>query len=169
MLKVWNFIENTENKGLKNVSTIWQQAKTLLKTILFVPLHNKIPLPVHNPKGTQRNKICQIDVFCSAEFGKLKSIHYSIDTYPGFQLESALNSEKADSVITHLLETKALMGYLYKKKKATYNTPAYVPNKMKQPFACSLLRSYLTQKKKRYFWNKRGLWGLPGTDYIISY
>lgn len=72
-----------------------------------------------------------------------------------------MNSEKADSVITHLLETKALMGYLYKKKKATYNTPAYVPNKMKQPFACSLLRSYLTQKKKKILLKQKGAMRTP--------
>ena len=70
------------------------------QTILF-PQEPANLLPLHKNARPDRNKICQIDVFCSAEFGKLKSIHYSIDTYPGFQLESALNSEKADSVIVH--------------------------------------------------------------------
>lgn len=71
---------------------------------------NQTSLPVgNNPKGTQQNKICQMDVFHLAEFGKLRCIHYSIDTYLGFQRASALSSVKADSA--HLLEVMALMGY----------------------------------------------------------
>ena len=74
-------------------------------------LYNQTPLLTgSNPKGTQRNEICQMDVFHFTEFGKLKYVHHTIDTYSGFQCDSALSSEKADSVITHLLEVMAIMG-----------------------------------------------------------
>lgn len=49
--------------------------------------------------------------FIFAEFGKLKCVHHTIDTYSGLKWATALNSEKVDSVITHLLDIK---GYLYK-------------------------------------------------------
>ena len=65
-------------------------------------------------------------------FGKLKYVHYTIDTYSGFQWATALSSEKADSVIMHLLEVMATIGIPAQIK--THNGPAYVPKKMKQYF-----------------------------------
>jgi hypothetical protein len=41
-----------------------------------------------------------MDVFHFTEFGKLKYVHHTIDTYSGFQWATAL--EKADSLITDL-------------------------------------------------------------------
>ena len=55
-----------------------------------------------------------MDVFHITEFGKLRCIHHIIDMFSGFQWVTALSSEKADSVITHLLEVMALWEYLYK-------------------------------------------------------
>ena len=55
-----------------------------------------------------------MDVFHFAEFGKLKYVHHIIDTYSGFQWATALSSEKAVSVITHLLEVMAIWVYLHK-------------------------------------------------------
>ena len=74
-----------------------------------------------------------MDVFHFAEFGKLKYVHHTIDTYSGFQWATALSSEKADSVITHLLEVMAIMGIPAQIK--TDNGPAYVSRKMKRFFA----------------------------------
>lgn len=45
-----------------------------------------------------------MDVFHFAEFGRLKFAHHTIDTYLELQWTTAVSSEKADSVITHLLE-----------------------------------------------------------------
>ena len=72
------------------------------------------------------------DVFHFAEFGKQKYIHHTIDMYSGFQQATALSSEKADCVITHLLEVVAIMGMPIQIK--TDNAPAYVSSKMKQFF-----------------------------------
>ena len=46
-----------------------------------------------------------MDVFHFVEFGKLKYVHHTIDTFSGFQWATALSSEKADS----LLEVMAIM------------------------------------------------------------
>ncbi|KAL6087251.1 hypothetical protein STEG23_025215 [Scotinomys teguina] len=43
------------------------------------------PVPEEcNPQGTQTNEIWQMDVFRCAEFGKLKYVNYTTDTYSGF-------------------------------------------------------------------------------------
>ena len=68
-----------------------------------------------------------MDMFHFADFGKLKFIHYSIYTYSGFQCATALSSEKADSVIMHLVEVMAIMGIPLQIK--TDNAPAYVSSK----------------------------------------
>ena len=70
-----------------------------------------------------------MDVFHFAEFGKLKYVHHTIDTISGFQWTTALSSEKADSVITYLLEVTAIMDIPAQIK--TDNHPAYVSKKMK--------------------------------------
>ena len=74
-----------------------------------------------------------MDVFHFMEFSKLKYVHHTIDTYSGFQWATALSSEKADSVITHLLEVMAFMGIPAQTK--TDNGLAYVSKKMKCFFA----------------------------------
>ncbi|KAL6076291.1 hypothetical protein STEG23_002994 [Scotinomys teguina] len=58
------------------------------------------------------------------EFEKLKYVHHTIDTYSGFQWAIDLISERADSVITHLLEVMAIMGIPAQIK--TDNATAYV-------------------------------------------
>ena len=94
-------------------------------------LYNQTPLSTgNNPKDSQGNDIWQVDVFHFTEFGKLKYVHHSIDTYSGFQWATALPPEKADSIITHLLEVMAIMGIPTQIKMN--NVPLYISNKMKQ-------------------------------------
>ncbi|KAL6035037.1 hypothetical protein STEG23_037457 [Scotinomys teguina] len=123
---------HVNSKGLKrDFSITWQQAKEIVRKCPTCSFYNQTLLPARcNPKGTQRNDIWQMDVFHFAEFGKLKYVHHTIDTYSGFQWATALSSEKADSVITHLLEIMAIMGIPAQIK--TDNAPAYVSGKMKQ-------------------------------------
>lgn len=110
---------HVNSKGLKKEFSItWQQAKETVKQYPTCSLYNQTPLPTGtNPKGTQRNEIWPMDVLDFTEFGKLKYIHRTIDTYSGFRWATALASEKADSVITHVLEVMAIMGYPYKLKR----------------------------------------------------
>lgn len=42
-----------------------------------------------------------MNVFHLEEFGKLKDVHHTMETCSGFKWATALNSEQADSVITH--------------------------------------------------------------------
>lgn len=51
-----------------------------------------------------------MDMFHFVESGKLTLIHGTTDTYSESQWETALNSEKADSIITHLLQIMTIMG-----------------------------------------------------------
>ena len=43
-----------------------------------------------------------MDVFQFAEFGKLKYVYHTVDTYSGVHWTTALRSEKPASVFTHL-------------------------------------------------------------------
>ena len=63
------------------------------------------------------------------EFGKLEYVLHTIDTCSVFQWATALSSEKADSVITYLLEVMAFMGIPLQIR--TDNPPAYDSSKMK--------------------------------------
>ena len=94
----------------------------------YLFLYNQTPLPAEsNPKGTQRNEIWQMHVFHFAEFRKLKYVHHTIDTQSGFQWTTALSSEKADSVIAHLLEAMATVSIPAQIK--TDNASTYVSHK----------------------------------------
>ncbi|KAL6043129.1 hypothetical protein STEG23_019310, partial [Scotinomys teguina] len=117
---------HVNSKGLKrDFSITWQQAKEIVRKCPTCSFYNQTLLPAGcNPKGTQRNEIWQMDVFHFAEFGKLKYVHHTIDTYSGFHWVTALSSEKADSVLMHLLEVMAIMGIPAQIK--TDNAPAYV-------------------------------------------
>ena len=123
-----------------------------------------------------------MDVFHFAEFGKLKYIQHTIDTYSGFQWATALSSEKADSVITHLLEVIAIMGI--PTQIMMDNGPAYISRKMKWFIAyynikhvagipynptcqAAIERSNRTIK---YMLNKqKGVENTPGIGYIMLY
>lgn len=70
-----------------------------------------------NPESRQGNDIWQVDVILSTEFGKLECVHQTIDMYLGFQWATILTFEKADSVITHVLEVTAIIGLPIKTDK----------------------------------------------------
>ena len=61
-------------------------------------------------------------------FGRLKYVHHTIDTWSHLQWATPLPSEKADSVITHLLTCFAVMGVPAELK--TDNAPAYCSRKL---------------------------------------
>ena len=65
-----------------------------------------------------------MEVVHFAEIGNLKYVHHTIDTFSGIQWATYVKSEKAYSIITHLLEVMAVMG-IYAQIKID-NIPAYV-------------------------------------------
>ena len=82
-----------------------------------------------NLKYTQRNEIWQMDVFHFVGLGELKYVHHAIGTYSGFQWATALASENADSVISHLLKVTPIIGINI--QIIMDNGQAYVSNSMK--------------------------------------
>lgn len=121
-------------RGLKNFHQLATSQRSNKKSPIC-SLYNQILLPAgSNPRGTKRNDVWQMDAFHFAEFGKLRYIYHTTDTYTysGCKLATALSSEKADCVITHLLEIMAIMGIPTQIK--TDNAPSHVSNKMKQFF-----------------------------------
>jgi hypothetical protein len=50
-----------------------------------------------------------MDVFHFAEFGKLNFVHHTLEIYSGFHWATTFSYEKADPVVTHLLEVMAIM------------------------------------------------------------
>lgn len=69
-----------------------------------------------------------MDVTYVPSFGRLKYVHHTIDTWSHFQWATPLPSEKANSVITHLLTCFAVMGVSTKLK--TDNAPTYCSRKL---------------------------------------
>lgn len=136
VLEVSKFHEkyHINGRGLKKkISITWQQAKEIIKKCPTCSLYNQILLPAgSNPKVTNRNDIWHMDVFYFAGSGKQRYVYHTIDMYSGFQWATALNSEKAACVITHLLKIMGIMGITAQIK--TDNVPAYVSNKIQQLF-----------------------------------
>ena len=83
-----------------------------------------------NPRGLLPNQLWQMDVTHFPEFGKLKYLHVSIDTYSGFIFASPHSGEAARDVISHFVTALSVLGKPAKIK--TDNGPAYVSTKFKQ-------------------------------------
>ena len=66
-----------------------------------------------------------MDMFYFVEFGKLKHVHHTVNTYSGFQWATTLSSEKADLVMIHLLVVTAFMGI-----------PAHVKKRQQSSIGC---------------------------------
>ena len=69
-----------------------------------------------------------MDVIYTYSFRQQKYVHRTIDTYTHFHWATALHSEKADAVITHLLSCFAVMGLPIESE--TDNAPAYQSAKL---------------------------------------
>ena len=63
-----------------------------------------------NPKGLHACEIWEMDVTHVPEFGRLKYLHVSIDTFSIMVLATAQDSEKAIRVVRHLTACFAVMG-----------------------------------------------------------
>jgi len=77
-----------------------------------------------NPRGLQSLQLWQNDVIHFSEFGHLKCIHSSIDTFSGALFASCYTGEKTRDVQKHLMCAFATLGIPSQIK--TDNGPAYV-------------------------------------------
>jgi len=106
----------------------YRQAKQIIKQCpICRPLHLRAVKAGVNPRGTYANELWQMDVTHVAQFGRLSYVHVVIDTYSQFIWATAQMGETTQHVITHLLETFAVMGLPSSIK--TDNGPAYKSKK----------------------------------------
>ncbi|XP_064285402.1 uncharacterized protein LOC135305595 [Passer domesticus] len=76
-----------------------------------------------NPRGLRSCEVWQSDVTHIAEFGKMKFVHVSVDTFSGAVFASAHTGEKAKDIIKHLLLAFSSLGI--PKELKTDNGPGY--------------------------------------------
>ncbi|KFO54197.1 hypothetical protein N302_13395, partial [Corvus brachyrhynchos] len=97
--------------------------------------HYQVPLlgTGVNPHGLSSCQLWQTDVTHVSQFGRLKYIHVSVDTFSGAVFASAHAGEKATDVIKHFLLAFSTLGV--PKEVKTYNGLAYVSNKVQDFFS----------------------------------
>ncbi|XP_014117040.1 PREDICTED: endogenous retrovirus group K member 8 Pol protein-like [Pseudopodoces humilis] len=83
-----------------------------------------------NPRGLQACEIWQTDITHVPEFGHLKYVHVTIDTFSKMVWATAQVGEKSIHVIRHLVACFAVMGV--PKEIKTDNGPAYVGTRVSQ-------------------------------------
>lgn len=85
-----------------------------------------------NPRGLNSCQLWQSDVTHFPQFGRLKYIHLSVDTFSGAVFASAHPGQKAKDVIKHCLLAFATLGVPQEIK--TDNGPGYVSHKLQDFF-----------------------------------
>lgn len=89
------------------------------------------PLPAGvNPRGLRALELWQTDVTQIAEFGRLKYVHVTVDTFSSAMWASAHTGEKARDVLAHWRQAFAVLGIPSAVK--TDNGPAYASQKVRQ-------------------------------------
>ncbi|RMB94003.1 hypothetical protein DUI87_29591 [Hirundo rustica rustica] len=83
-----------------------------------------------NPRGLRALEIWQTDVTQIAEFGWLKYVHVTVDTFSSAMWASAHTGEKTCYVIAHQRQAFAVLGTPSAVK--TDNGPAYASQKVRQ-------------------------------------
>lgn len=111
----------------------FQIPKTLAQQIVKSCRHCAplIPAPSLgvNPRGILPNHVWQMDITHIPEFGNLKYVHVSVDTYSGVIMASLHTGEKVRDVIQHCLKNFASWGI--PKQIKTDNGPAYTSHSFK--------------------------------------
>ncbi|RMB99159.1 hypothetical protein DUI87_24349 [Hirundo rustica rustica] len=89
------------------------------------------PLPAGvNPRGLKALELWQTDVTQVAEFGRLKYVHVTVDTFSSAMWASAHTGEKARDVIAHWRQAFAVLGIPSAVK--TDSGPAYASQQVRQ-------------------------------------
>ena len=78
-------------------------ASQIVKICLECPQFLPVPHNGVNPRGLIPNQLWQMDVTHISDFGKLKYVHVTIDTFSGFLVATALTGEATKNVISHCL------------------------------------------------------------------
>ncbi|RMC03342.1 hypothetical protein DUI87_20538 [Hirundo rustica rustica] len=101
-----------------------------------------------NPRGLKALELWQTDVTQVAEFGRLKYVHVTVDTFSSAMWASAHTGEKAHDVIAHWRQAFAVLGISSAVK--TDNGPAYASQQAsdgdQQPRAKVRVRNLVTKQ-----------------------
>ncbi|XP_014750856.1 PREDICTED: endogenous retrovirus group K member 25 Pol protein-like [Sturnus vulgaris] len=102
----------------------YNQAKDIVATC---PQCQKLGVPTLssgvNPRGLESCELWQIDVTHVPQFGRLKYVHVSVDTFSGAVFASAHTGEKAKDVQKRLVQAFSVLGI--PKELKSDNGPAY--------------------------------------------
>ncbi|RLV62027.1 hypothetical protein DV515_00019759, partial [Chloebia gouldiae] len=91
------------------------------------------PLPAGvNPRGLRALELWQTDVTQIAEFGRLKYVHVTVDTFSSAMWASTHTGEKAHDVICHWRQVFAILG-----------TPSTVKTDIGPAYASQQVRQFL--------------------------
>lgn len=93
---------------------------------------SKTTVEAVNPRGTESLQVWQMDVTHILEFGTLKYVHVSIDTFSMAVCITPMAGEKTTHVMRHCRQAFATLGI--PKQIKTDNGPAYVSHKVQQFF-----------------------------------
>ncbi|AAA47732.1 pol protein, partial [Simian retrovirus 1] len=118
-----------------------EQARQIVRQCPICATYLPVPHLGVNPRGLLPNMIWQMDVTHYSEFGNLKYIHVSIDTFSGFLLATLQTGETTKHVITHLLHCFSIIGL--PKQIKTDNGPGYT-SKNFQEFCSTLQIKHVT-------------------------
>jgi transposase InsO family protein len=83
-----------------------------------------------NPCGLKANHSWQTDVTHIPQFGTLKYVHVTVDTYSGVPFASAHTGESTKHALGHLLGASATFGI--PKSIKTDNGPTYISKKFQE-------------------------------------
>lgn len=147
----------TQPVSISPVPNVWKQARLsheffhqsakVLKRQFHIPLTNakaiiqacpncqrltKGPTIAVNPRGLHSLQLWQMDVTHTPEFGRLKYVHVSVDTFSQAVCMTALGGETSRHVQTHCRQVFATLGI--PKQIKPDNGPAYVSHSTQQFF-----------------------------------
>ncbi|NWZ74257.1 POK11 protein, partial [Acrocephalus arundinaceus] len=118
-----------------------EQAKAIVATCPTCQQHALPTLSAGaNPRGLSSCEVWQTDVTHVLQFGRLKYVHVSVDTFSGAVFASAHTGEKSSDAIKHLIQAFSFLGIPRVLK--TDNGPAYKSGEF-----CSFLQQWGVEHK----------------------
>lgn len=106
------------------------QAKAIVATCPQCQQSQPPSLPAGaNPRGLSSCEVWQTDVTKIPQFGRLKYVHVSVDTFSSAVFASAHAGERASDVQKHLIQAFSVLGI--PKRLKTDNGPAYVSRELR--------------------------------------
>ncbi|RMB94661.1 hypothetical protein DUI87_28896 [Hirundo rustica rustica] len=129
-------LKEVSNPALFNLlKALWCaiQARVHPYYVLHLRSHTNLPGFVAegvNPRGLKALELWQTDVTQVAEFGRIKYVHVTVDTFSSAMWASAHTGEKARNVIAHWRQDFAVLGIPSAVK--TDNGPAYASQQERQ-------------------------------------